>query len=154
TFLKGEGKNKDSKGVFTVKDGMIRVSGEVWGCFTTEKEFENYHLIVEYKWGEKTFGSREKGARDSGCLLHCVGEDGAASGSWMESIECQMIEGGTGDIIIVGGKSTPSIKCEVEYRETPPGSKKMQAYYKPGGEVKTFKGGRVNWSGRDPTWTD
>src|SRR5439155_11166233 len=116
--------------------------------------FENYHLIVEYKWGQKTYPPREKRARDSGILLHCVGEDGAASGSWMESVECQMIEGGTGDIILVSGKSKPSIKSEVEYRETPPGSKEMQAYYKSGGETKTFKGGRINWSGHDPSWTD
>jgi hypothetical protein len=154
TWLKGEGKNVDAKKVFTVKDGMIRVSGEVFGCFTTEKEYENYHLVVEFKWGEKTFPPREKGARDSGILVHCVGEDGAAGGSWMESVECQMIEGGTGDIILVKGKNQPSIKAEVELKETPPGSKKMQSYYKPGGELKTFKGGRVNWHGRDVNWDD
>ncbi len=154
TFLKGEGKNVDSKKVITVKDGMIRVSGEVFGCFTTEKEYENYHLVVEFKWGEKTFPPREKNTRDSGVLVHCVGEDGAAGGSWMESVECQMIEGGTGDIILVKGKNQPSIKAEIEQKETPPGSKKMQSYYKPGGELKTFNGGRVNWYGRDVNWTD
>src|SRR6266542_5504594 len=58
TYLQGIGKNKDEKGVFTVKDGAIRVSGEVYGCFTTEREFENYHLVVEFKWGEKTWGNR------------------------------------------------------------------------------------------------
>src|ERR1017187_5256444 len=64
TYLQGIGKNKDEKGVFTVKDGAIRVSGENYGCFTTEKEFENYHLIVEFKWGEKTWGSRAKATID------------------------------------------------------------------------------------------
>src|SRR4051812_15930222 len=87
TFLKGVGKNKDPKGVFTVKDGAIRVSGEIFGCFTTEKEYENYHLVVEFKWGTQTFPPRDKRAMDSGILLHCVGEDGA-TGAWMESIEC------------------------------------------------------------------
>ncbi|MCS7161558.1 MAG: hypothetical protein RMJ19_13880, partial [Gemmatales bacterium] len=29
------GKNSDPKGVFTVKDGMIRISGEVFGAITT-----------------------------------------------------------------------------------------------------------------------
>src|SRR5262245_42225431 len=63
------GKNNDPQKVFTVvqEDAKpaIRVSGEVWGAFTTEKEFENYHLFVEFKWGKKTFAPREDRARDS-----------------------------------------------------------------------------------------
>ena len=96
------GKNNDPEKVFTVHDGMVHVSGKVFGGFITEKEYENYHLVTEFKWGEKTWAPREKAARDSGILLHSVGPDGAAGGLWMESIECQMIEGGTGDIILVG----------------------------------------------------
>ena len=70
------GKNNDPKKVFSVQDGMIRISGEVFGGLTTEKEYENYRLIVEYKWGKKTFPPREKNARDSGVLVHGVGDDG------------------------------------------------------------------------------
>jgi hypothetical protein len=147
TYLKGIGKGKDPLKVFTVADGMIRVSGEVFGCFTTEKEYENYHLVVEFKWGEKTYPPREKGARDSGILLHCVGEDGVAGGSWMESIECQMIEGGTGDFILVKGKNSPSLTVTAEYRG-------KQAYYNPDAKPITFKSGRINWYGRDPNWKD
>ena len=159
TFLKGYGKNNDPKKVFTVvqEDGApaIRVSGEVFGCFTTEKEFENYKLTVEYKWGNKTFPPREKATRDSGILLHCVGPDGAASGYWMESIEYQLIEGGTGDFIVVGGNKTigPQITVEVEDRPTGPKGAK-QPYYKPGGEPRVFTSGRVNWYGRAANWTD
>lgn len=158
TYLKGYGKNNDPKKVFTVvtEDGApaIRVSGEVFGCFTTEKEYDNYKLTAEFKWGDETFAPREKATRDSGILLHCVGEDGAA-GAWMESIEYQLIEGGTGDFIVVGGKkiTPPTITAEVEDKPTGPKSAK-QAYYKPGGEKREFKGGRVNWYGRDPMWTD
>lgn len=155
TYLQGLGKNNDPKQVFTVKDGAVRVSGEVFGCFTTEKEFENYRLVVEFKWGEMTFKPREKATRDSGILLHCVGEDGGNSytkdgkpnGPWMESIECQMIEGGTGDFILVGGKGRPTITVTAEQRGG-------QWYYKEGAEPKEFKGGRINWWGRDPAWKD
>src|SRR5207244_7804806 len=98
----------------TVHDGMIRVSGTIFGGFITEKEYENYHLITEFKWGEKTGPARAKAARDSGILLHCVGEDGAAGGVWMESIECQMIEGGTGDFILVKGQSQARITVPVK----------------------------------------
>lgn len=153
TYLRGEGKNKDSKKVFTVADGMIRVSGEVFGCFTTEKEYENYHLLVEFKWGTKTYPPREKATRDSGILLHCVGEDGVASKAWMESIEAQLIEGGTGDFILVGGKGSPKITVESEKKATQ-GGKRMEPYFKPGAPAVEYKGGRINWYGRDPEWKD
>ncbi|MBL8796416.1 MAG: DUF1080 domain-containing protein [Planctomycetia bacterium] len=147
TYLKGHGKNKDPEQVFTVQDGAIRVSGQTFGCFVTEKEYENYHLIVEFKWGTKTWPPREKKALDSGILLHCVGEDGAAGGVWLESIECQLIEGGTGDFILVKGKNTPKLTAEVEQRG-------KQWYYKPGGESKEFPPGRINWYARSPEWKD
>ena len=148
---KGEkpyGKNNDPQKVFTVADGAIRVSGEIWGCFTTEKEYEDYHLIAEFKWGTKTWGSREKATMDSGILLHCVGEDGA-SGPWMEGIECQMIEGGTGDFLFVKGKNQPKAFATVKQIG-------KQWYYDPKGEGETreFPPGRLNWWGRDPDWKD
>ena len=97
-----ETKFEDPKKVFTVKDGMIRVSGEDWGGIATKNEYRDYHLIVEWKWGELTVGKREHAARDSGILVHAVGEDGAYNKTWLESIESQIIEGGAGDFIMVG----------------------------------------------------
>jgi hypothetical protein len=141
------GRNIDPERVFSVKDGMIRVSGQVFGCFVTEKEYANYHLIVEFKWGQQTFYPRDGRARDSGILLHCVGEDGAAGGVWMESIECQMIEGGTGDFILVGGKHKPRLTVEAEKRSG-------QLYFKPGAPPVTLDAGRFNWYARDPSWKD
>jgi hypothetical protein len=147
TYLRGHGKNKDPENVFTVKDGAIRVSGEIFGCFTTEKEYENYRLVVEFKWGTQTWKPRERRAMDSGILLHCVGEDGAAGGVWMESIECQMIEGGTGDFIMVAGKGKPKLTAKIEKRGN-------QWYYNPKGEPREFSSGRINWFARDPDWKD
>ena len=89
--------NEDPKKVFTVQDGMLRASGEEWGYIITEKEYENYRLVVEWKWGESTWPPRKENARDSGILLHCVGPDKV----WKKSIEYQIIEGGTGDFILV-----------------------------------------------------
>ena len=147
TYLRGHGKDKDPEKVFTVQDGAIRVSGEIFGCFTTQKEYENYHLVVEFKWGTQTWKPREKRAMDSGILLHCVGEDGAAGGVWMESIECQMIEGGTGDFIMVAGKGKPKLTATVEKRGN-------QWYYNPKGEPREFLSGHINWFARDPDWKD
>ncbi|MEJ5367228.1 MAG: DUF1080 domain-containing protein [Bryobacteraceae bacterium] len=146
-FLKDTGR-EDPKGVFTVRGGVIRISGEAWGGLTTEREYADYRLVVEWKWGTKTWPPREKNARDSGILLHGTGEDGAAGNGWLESIEYQIIEGGTGDLILVRGKGRPQVTAEVEKRAD------GQLYWKPGGERVTRDQGRINWYGRDMQWQD
>lgn len=150
TFLKEKGKNLDPDQVFTVKEGNIIISGEEFGCITTEEEFENYKLTVEFKWGDRTFVPRADRARDSGILLHSVGEDGSYDGTWMNSIECQLIEGGTGDIIVVGD-GTDSFSATTTVKQGDDGS---SFYYAPDGEEKTFNRGRINWHSRDPAWKD
>lgn len=150
TFIKGRGRDQDPLGVFTVKDGMLRISGEEWGCVTSEKEYENFRLIVEFKWGEKTWPPRVENARDSGVLVHSVGEDGAYAGIWMNSIECQVIEGGTGDVIVVGDGAD-------RFSVTSPAAPEKQGnspVYQPGGKPVTLLKDRVNWWGRDPEWKD
>jgi hypothetical protein len=150
-------KYEDPNKVFTVvqEDGApaIRVSGQDFGGFITQAEYENYHLIVEFKWGRKTWPPREGKAMDSGILLHCAGPDGNAGNGWMASVECQIIEGGCGDFILVGGKDAqgnpikPSLTVECEARGG-------QLYYQPGGQPMTRNSGRFNWYGRDPEWRD
>jgi hypothetical protein len=140
-------KYEDPKKVFTVVDGMIRISGEEYGGIATGGNFRDYHLIAEWKWGDETWGARKEKTRDSGILLHCVGPDGAAGGQWMQSIECQIIEGGCGDFIRVrGATATPSLTCETR-------ADGKQLYYEKGGKSVT-DGGRINWWGRDPEWKD
>jgi hypothetical protein len=66
----------------------------------------------------------------------------------MESIESQIIEGGTGDFILVAGKNRPSIT--VESRE----GERNEIYFAPGGRKRTRDRGRFDWFGRDPEWKD
>lgn len=150
TFVEDRGRNTDPKNVFTVQDGMIRISGEEWGCITTEDEFENYHIVLEFKWGEETHPPRKERARDSGLLLHSQGEDGGSAGIWMHSIECQMIEGGTGDIIVVGDDTDNfSVTATVA-----PKKQGNSFIFQPNGEAQTIISGRINWLSRDPEWKD
>ncbi len=150
TFLKDRGRDNDPKKVFTVKKGIIRISGEEWGCITTNEEFENYHLVTEFKWGELAFEPRLKRARDCGILLHSQGEDGAKGGIWMYSIECQVIEGGTGDFIVVGdGSDNFRITSTVA-----PEKQGNSFVFQPGGNKETINSGRINWFARDPDWKD
>lgn len=138
----------DPKHVFTVTDGVLRISGEEWGGVATRKTYRDYHLVVEWKWGGATWGKRKDRARDSGILVHGVGEDGAASGVWLESVESQIIEGGAGDFILVGGKRKPEMTAEVRTDEH------GETYWKAGGELRVRDSGRFNWYGRDPEWKD
>jgi len=99
TYLKSRGLNRDPDRVFQAHDGMIHISGVEYGYLITQREFSDYYLTFEFKWGEKTHPPRERNARDSGVLFHVVGPHQV----WPRSIEYQVIEGGTGDIILVGG---------------------------------------------------
>ena len=163
TWLEGGLGYEDPNRVFSVVDNIggtpaIRVSGEDWGGFVTEEAYSDYHLIVEFRWGNITYGDRMYKAIDSGILLHAEGQDGnterAFDGPWMHSIEYQLIEGGTGDVILVGGYNgsgefiTPAMKAAVnkDYNG--------QFFWSEGGEVREFESGRINWYGRDPDWKD
>ena len=136
TWIENQAKNQDPNRVFTVQDGTIHVSGTEFGYFATEAEFENYRLIVEFKWGEKTHAPREGLARDSGILFHFVGPDKI----WPKSIEFQIIEGGTGDIILVdGGAITAGGSAHPEGRIDRQGKgewKDVVGYRDPAGEVE------------------
>jgi hypothetical protein len=150
TFLEKRGRDNDPKKVFTVQDGLIRISGEEWGCITTNQAYENYRLVVEFKWGGQTFVPRSEKARDSGILLHSQGKDGGSEGIWMHSIECQIIEGGTGDFIVVGdGSDRFALTCPVA-----PLKQGSSYVFEPKGQPVTIQEGRINWYGRDPNWQD
>ena len=96
-----DGLNNDPKGVFRVveEDGepAIRISGEGYGGISTLKEYENYHLRLEFKWGKQKYPPRKQSKRDSGILYHAVGPQGAGYGNWMRSQEFQVQEGDCGD---------------------------------------------------------
>jgi len=129
---------------------MIRISGEEWGCITTHAEYENFRLVTEFKWGELAFEPRLDNARDCGILLHSQGEDGGSAGIWMHSIECQIIEGGTGDFIVVGDGSDL-----FQITSTVASEKQGNSFvFQQDGHPETINRGRINWFGRDPDWKD
>jgi hypothetical protein len=139
---------EDPDKVFRIENGMLRITGTHWGGVATKQSYKDYHLIVEWKSGGPTHGDRADRARDSGILVHAVGEDGAYNKTWLESVESQIIEGGAGDFIMVGGKSQPKMTANV--RE----GAKGEVYWDKNGKPVTKDRGRFNWWGRDPDWKD
>src|SRR5438270_9617824 len=69
-FLKGKGMNQDPDSTFTVSDNMIHVSGKDFGYISTKSSYKNFHLIVEFKWGEKKHPPRLNDKRDGGILYY------------------------------------------------------------------------------------
>jgi hypothetical protein len=117
------GRNRDSKRVFQVvqMDGeaAIRISGEILGGLATLKEYGDYHLELEFKWGDKRFAPRANLPRDSGLLYHCVNGYNERSG-WLEALEFGILEGGeTGDFWSVPGRHGVRVIVDVEGVDIP-----------------------------------
>ena len=153
----------DPDRVFSVVDRIdgapaIRISGQHYGGILTRGRFTDYRFVMEYRWGAVTWQPRRDAARDSGVLFHCQGEPGNNQpdfrAPWQRSIECQIIEGGTGDLIIVGGYERggaellfPSLRATVS-----PGTRR----WNPDGVEQEFGRGRnrTDWRDKDPAWRD
>ena len=101
------GIGNDPLNVFTVTeiDGApaVHVSGQIYGSFATVKEYGNYHLRLEARWGERKWAAREDLPRNSGLLYHGTGEFGKGLGVWKTSHECQVMENMFGDSYRMGG---------------------------------------------------
>lgn len=101
------GLNKDPKNVFSMieEEGepVLYVTGEVYAGLTTLEEYENYHLQIWVKWGDKKWAPRLDKLRDSGILYHCQGDHGSFWNVWKSSLECQVQETDLGDFIALAG---------------------------------------------------
>jgi hypothetical protein len=105
TFLSSSGLNSDPNHVFTVENGVVHVSGTEFGYFITKREYKNYYLRAEFKWGEETFAPRQGQARDSGILYNIQGSNKV----WPRSVEFQINEGCTGDFWMTDGAALTPI---------------------------------------------
>jgi Domain of Unknown Function (DUF1080) len=99
TLLEKHGINSDPDRVFLVEKGVLHISGQEFGGLVTQKEYGNYYLRAEFKWGEKTYPPRDGKARDSGIQYNITGPLRV----WPRMMEFQINEGGTGDMWVVGG---------------------------------------------------
>ncbi len=103
------GSGRDPLKVFTVAgdvDGRpaIRISGEVFGELRTRTSYQDYHLKLQFKWGEKKWPPRDRleTPRDSGLLYHVHAEPGVDGRTWARSIELQIQEHDVGDLYAIG----------------------------------------------------
>jgi hypothetical protein len=77
--------------VFTVKDGVIHITGNPFGYMRTKDQYGNYRLKLEWRWPAE--------ATNSGVFIHIQAPDAI----WPACIECQLMAGNAGDFICMGG---------------------------------------------------
>ena len=148
---------EDPRRVFRVEDGILHITGDGLGSVITKDSYRDFHAIVEFKWGDKTWRTREDSARDSGFLIHSHGADGGYSGTWMPSVEVQIIEGGVGDFILVNGVDKNKQPLDISLTSEVDRDRDGEVIWKAGGKRETFNRSnrkRINWFGRDPNWKD
>ena len=110
---------------------VIHISGEVNASLATKKEFENYHIRLIFKWGNKIYANL-----NSGLLYRSFGPFGAGLNVWMSSHEFQLMSGRMGDSYCMG-KSYFEIPTEVS-----PDGKTFTYSLK--GEKREFGDGKVS----------
>jgi hypothetical protein len=127
------GINIDPRKTFSVvredNQAALRISGEHFGGISTQNEYANYHLRLEFKWGKLKWTPRKNAKRDSGLLYHSVGPHGAGYGFWMRSQEFQVQEGDCGDYWSIAKSIVDIPATEVKTGEFT---------YDPTGKVQTF----------------
>lgn len=145
TYLPSHGVDHDPEGVFRVEDGVLHIldvpqrGRREFGYIATHAEFENYHLRLEYRWGEKRFPPRERAKRDSGIIYHVTGPDGV----WPRGVEYQIQEGDTGDFWLIGGTTLAT---------TVASTRAAEPRYKQHGEPYTSRPGRFVRVVKDGTY--
>lgn len=143
TWIKGVGRD-DPDDVYSVVDGELRISGEGMGYVATVDSYQDYHLSLEYRWGDKTDGSGY--VRNSGVLLNAVGPDGNANGVWMASIECQLAQGCEGDLIAIEGKDSHGKLIPVTFTSNTITASDGKTRWSPEGKETVYSGKQFWWS--------
>jgi hypothetical protein len=77
--------------VFTVKEGVIHITGSPFGYMRTNSSYSDYRLKLEWRWPVE--------ATNSGVFIHAQIPDTI----WLKTIECQLAAGNAGDFICMKG---------------------------------------------------
>ena len=110
-YQEGVGQNDRTRAV-VVEEGEIRMLGHAhtggerpgMAHIATDREYENYHLRFEYRFGAARFEPRLLAKRNSGVLYHMFPQRDRV---WPNSIEFQLEESDVGDAILINTRCYP-----------------------------------------------
>jgi len=164
TYTEKDGKNSDSLHVFSFENSKtIHVSGQRFGYIITNKSYRDFHLIVEFKWGDKRWPPRDTVKRDAGILYNIP--DGTADRVWPKGIEFQIQQGDCGDFWMVDSTTithADSVTTPTDYRraqkfrdaEKPKGEWNIAEVRIKNGEITHIMNGVVVNKGKNPSSTE
>jgi len=113
----------DPATIFKLENGILRVEGRPFGFVRTNKTYDNYVLIVQWRW--------VAAPSNSGIFIYMQDE----LILWPNMIECQLAAGRAGDLMSAGGarfSNSPVVDERVR-----PIQKKYDSSEKPAGEWNT-----------------
>jgi hypothetical protein len=104
---------KDANNAILIETGEIhmlgpryRAAGTPFGHIATEAEYGDYHLRLEYRYGDIRYEPRLLAKRNSGILYHLYPQRDRI---WPNSIEFQLEESDVGDAILINARCYPGV---------------------------------------------
>lgn len=95
-----ENNSKKPTEVFSVKNGLIHISGTPFGYMYTKEKYSNFRLHVEWMYPIE--------ATNSGIFLFVQDEEKV----WPNAIECNLQAGNTGTFVLLGGSDIAEYKSK------------------------------------------
>ena len=170
-----DAREADPRNVYSVHDGMIRISGDGFGYLSTTSAYRDYRLVVETKWGTRNFRTRKGMARDSGIFLHSVGPEGNSydcgwgshlrntgseicRGAYKAAIECQVMQGGFGDVLLIHGRYANGrhvpVRVTARAVARPVAADYAKYQFHPRAQKLVLSNGAIAWRDKDTNWQD
>jgi hypothetical protein len=91
--------NVNPASVYKLTNGILRIEGQPFGFIRTNKRYENYVLMVQWRWVDAP--------SNSGIFIHVQSE----LKRWPNAIECQLGAGRAGEIVLLGGADLASYEA-------------------------------------------
>lgn len=99
---------------YDTASGTIRAPGHLGGLITN-RDYSNYLLTVEYRWGNKTYPGRAARSRLAHVSVHMASNDGTFSNRSRSHFEVALGEGICGNLFLKG--TTDQLKAMGKVRE-------------------------------------
>lgn len=93
-----DGEDVEPEDLFFVEDGVLNTIGVPFGYIRTKESYSNYELHLEWRWTEEP--------SNSGVLINVQGKEII----FPHCIECQLMDGKAGDIVLMGKGAAITIK--------------------------------------------
>jgi hypothetical protein len=127
----------DPATVFSVRKGVIHITGNPFGYMRTKETYSDYILHVEWRWPSE--------ATNSGVFVHGQTPDAI----WLKCIECQLQAGNAGDFVCMNGgdmnerkdKSSSIVKKMTASSEKTPGKWNIMEVTCAGNTIEVYVNG-------------